>query len=441
MPQTSTARVPTPSAADRTPSRRRLLGPLWLQIMVGIALGVALGVLFPHAAVTLKPFGDAFIQLIRMTLAPIIFSTVVVGIARMGDLRAVGRVGVKALLYFEVVSTLALLTGLVAINLLHPGVGMNIDAAKLDLSTIANYTTGAQHVGLVPFLLGILPSSIGEPFVSNNILQIIFLGILFGLALAPIRAAAQPLVHLLDLVLKVMFAIVRIIMLFAPLAAFGAMAYTVGQYGLASLRPLVVFTAELWAIAALFVIVVLGVIARLAGFSLTRLLVYLRDELLITAGTSSSEAVLAPVMLKLEKLGCAESVVGMVMPAGYTFNADGTSVYLGMGAIFLAQATNTHLTLRDQITLLLVLMFTSKGSGGVAGAGFIALAATLASLHSIPVAALVLLLGVERITNIPRAVVNVIGSSVATIVIAKWENAFDSAKAALYLSRSPHSTD
>jgi len=324
--------------------------------MVGIALGVALGVLFPHAAVTLKPFGDAFIQLIRMTLAPIIFSTVVVGIARMGDLRAVGRVGVKALLYFEVVSTLALLTGLVAINLLHPGVGMNIDAAKLDLSTIANYTTGAQHVGLVPFLLGILPSSIGEPFVSNNILQIIFLGILFGLALAPIRAAAQPLVHLLDLVLKVMFAIVRIIMLFAPLAAFGAMAYTVGQYGLASLRPLVVFTAELWAIAALFVIVVLGVIARLAGFSLTRLLVYLRDELLITAGTSSSEAVLAPVMLKLEKLGCAESVVGMVMPAGYTFNADGTSVYLGMGAIFLAQATNTHLTLRDQITLLLVLM-------------------------------------------------------------------------------------
>ena len=404
---------------------RPILGPLWLQVMVGIVLGVALGVLFPHAAVTLKPFGDAFIQLIRMTLAPIIFSTVVVGIARMGDLRAVGRVGIKALLYFEVVSTLALLTGLVAINLLHPGVGMNIDAAKLDPSAIASYTSGGQHIGLVPFLLGILPTSVVEPFVSNNILQIIFLGVLFGLALAPIRTAAEPLIHLLDVILKVMFGIVSLIMLFAPLAAFGAMAYTVGQYGLASLRPLLVFTAEVWAVAALFVAIVLGPICRLAGFPLTRLLAYLRDELLITAGTSSSEAVLAPVMLKLEKLGCSEPVVGMVMPAGYTFNADGTSVYLGMGAIFLAQATNTHLTLRDQITLLLVLMLTSKGSAGVAGAGFVTLAATLASMHTIPVAALVLLLGVERLTNVPRAVVNVIGSSVATIVIAKWEKAFN----------------
>ena len=418
-----------PAAAKR----RSLLGPLWLQVMVGIALGIVIGFFFPNFAVKLKPLGDAFIQLIRMTLAPIIFATVVVGIARMGNLREVGRVGIKALVYFQVVSTLALVAGFIAINLLHPGVGMNIDAAKLDSSAVANYTATAQHVGVLPFLLGILPSSVGEPFVTGNILQIIFLGVLFGLVIAPIRTAAEPLIHLLDVILKVMFGIVSLIMLFAPLAALGAMAYTVGQYGLASLRPLLVFTAEVWAVAALFVAIVLGPIARLAGFRLTRLLAYLRDELLITAGTSSSEAVLAPVMLKLEQLGCSEPIVGMVMPAGYTFNADGTSIYLSMGAIFLAQATNTHLGLREQITIMLVLMLTSKGSAGVAGAGFVTLAATLASMHSIPVAALVLLLGVERLTNVPRAVVNVIGSSVATIVIAKWENAFDSERANLLL--------
>jgi len=385
-----------------------------------------LGALFPRFAVSLKPLGDAFIVLIRMTLAPIIFATVVVGIARMGDLREVGRVGVKALVYFQIVSTIALVAGLIAVNLLHPGRGMNIDVAKLDPSAVSGYTANAQHIGFISFLMGMLPSSVGEPFVTGNILQIILLGILFGLALAPIRSAAQPLVNLLDLILKVMFGIVRILMYFAPLAALGSMAYTVGQYGMASLRPLILFTGEVWAVAAIFVVVVLGPIARLAGFRLARLLSYLRDELLITAGTSSSEAVLAPIMLKLEQLGCSEPVVGMVMPAGYTFNADGTSIYLSMGAIFLAQATNIHLGLREQITIMLVLMLTSKGSAGVAGAGFVTLAATLASMHTIPVAALVLLLGVERLTNVPRAVVNVIGSSVATIVIAKWENAFDS---------------
>jgi aerobic C4-dicarboxylate transport protein len=279
-------------------------------------------------------------------------------------------------------------------------------------------------MGIVAFLLNIIPSSIGDPFVTGNILQIILLGVLFGLALTPIRTTAKPLIDLLDLLLKAMFGIVRFIMYLAPLAALGSMAYTVGQYGIASLLSLARFTAEVWIVAILFVVVILGSIARIAGFSLLRLLSFLRDELLITAGTSSSEAVLAPVMLKLERLGCAESIVGMVMPAGYTFNADGTAIYLSMGAIFLAQATNTHLRLSDQFTLMLVLMLTSKGSAGVAGAGFVTLAATLASLHQIPVAALVLLLGVERLTNIARAVVNVIGSSVATIVIAKWENAF-----------------
>jgi Na+/H+-dicarboxylate symporter len=343
----------------------------------------------------------------------------------MGDIREVGRVGAKALVYFEVVSSLALLLGLVAVNVLHPGRGMNIDAATLDPTAIASYASTAQHMGVVAFLLNIIPSSIGDPFVTGNILQIILLGVLFGLALTPIRSSAKLLVDLLDLLLKGMFGIVRMVMYLAPLAALGAMAYTVGQYGVASLLQLARFTADVWIVSLLFVVIVLGGIARIAGFSLTRLLVYLRDELLITAGTSSSEAVLAPLMLKLEQLGCAEPVVGMVMPAGYTFNADGTAIYLSMGAIFIAQATNMHLSLGEQITLMLVLMITSKGSAGVAGAGFVTLAATLASMHRIPVAGLVLLLGVERLTNIARAVVNVIGSSVATIVIAKWENAFD----------------
>jgi aerobic C4-dicarboxylate transport protein len=411
-----------------SPKRARF-GPLWLQVLVGIALGIVVGKSFPHAGVALKPLGDGFVKLIRMTLAPIIFATVVTGIVRMGDLRQVGRVGAKALIYFEVVSTVALALGLIAANLLHPGTGMNIDASKLDPSSISAYTSGAQQSGIVNFILRVIPSSIAEPFVTGNILQIILLGILLGLALAPIRSAARPLLDLIDLLLQGMFGIVRLIMLFAPLAALGAMAYTVGQYGFASLLPLARFTAELWAVSILFIVVVLGVIARTARINLTHLLLYLRDEILITIGTSSSEAVLAPLMLKLERLGCPEAIVGLVMPAGYTFNADGTALYLSMGALFLAQATNTHLGLREQITLMIVLMITSKGSAGVAGAGFITLAATLASMHTIPVAALVLLLGVERITNIARAVVNVVGNSVATIVIAKWEHAFDAKRA------------
>jgi aerobic C4-dicarboxylate transport protein len=416
--------------------RRWLFGDgLWLQVVVGILLGILVGVLFPHMAVRLKPLGDGFIKLIRMTLAPIIFATVVVGIAHMGDLREVGRVGMKALVYFEVISTVALLMGLVAADVLKPGAGMNINAAMLDSSSIASYTSNAQHLGVVPFLLGIIPGSIGEPFVTGNILQIILLGVLFGLALTPIRAKAKPLVDLLDLLLKGMFGVVKLIMYLAPLAALGSMAYTVGEYGVTSLLQLARFTAEVWIVATLFVVLVLGAICRMAGFSLSRLLVYIREEILITAGTSSSEAVLAPLMLKLEQLGCAETVVGMVMPAGYTFNADGTAIYLSMGALFIAQATNTHLGLREQITVMAVLMLTSKGSAGVAGAGFVTLAATLASMHRIPVAGLVLLLGVERLTNIARAVVNVIGSSVATIVVAKWEDAFDGARARLVFRR------
>jgi aerobic C4-dicarboxylate transport protein len=415
----------TPSAKKKHP----VLGQLWLQVLMGIALGIVIGVLFPHAAVAMKPFGDAFVKLIRMTLAPIIFATVVVGIARMGDIKEVGRVGAKALLYFEVVSTFALLLGLIAINLLKPGKGMNIDAAALDPQSISTYTASAKQMGIVPFLLNIIPSSIGDAFSTGNILQIILIAVLFGLALTQFRERARPLVDLIDIGLYGIFGIVKFVMILAPLGAFGAMAYTIGQYGIASLIQLAQFTGEVWLVSILFVLVVLGLIARIAGFSLFQLLRYIREEVLITIGTSSSEAVLAPLMIKMEQLGCAESIVGMVMPAGYTFNADGTAIYLSMGAIFIAQATNTHLSLRDQIVILIVLMLTSKGSAGVAGAGFVTLAATLASMHQIPVAGLVLLLGVERLTNIARAVVNVIGNSVATIVIAKWENAFDATQA------------
>jgi len=402
--------------------------PLWLQVAIGIALGVMIGAFFPHAAIALKPFGDGFIKLIRMTLAPIVFGTVVAGIARMGDLKEAGRVGAKALVYFEVVSTLALLLGFAAAGLLQPGHGMNIDAAKLDPSAMAGYTASAQHLTVAAFLLNIIPASAAEPFVSGNILQVILLGVLFGVALAQFRKQAEPLVDLIELLLKGMFNVVKLVMYLAPLAALGAMAYTVGQYGIKSLLQLAWFTAEVWAVSIVFVAVVLGLICHAAGVSLVKLLRYLGDEIVITAGTASSEVVLAPLMAKLQRLGCAEPVVGMVMPAGYTFNADGTAIYLSMGALFVAQATNTHLSLRDQIVMLLVLMLTSKGSAGVAGAGFVTLAGTLASLHTIPVAGLVLLLGVERLTNIARAVVNVIGSSVATIVVAKWEGAFDSEK-------------
>ena len=425
-----------PAETVSTTSQRSLLGPLWLQVLIGILLGVGAGVLFPHSAAALKPLGDGFVKLIRMTLVPIIFGTVVVGIAKMGDLKEVGRVGVKALLYFEVVSTISLLLGLLAVDVLQPGKGMNIDAATLDLATISSYTTSAQHLGFVAFVLNIIPASVGEAFVSGNILQIILFGVLFGLALSQFRDRARPLVEMLDLFLHGMFGVVKFIMYLAPIGAFGAMAYTIGQYGVASLIPLMKFTVEVWGVSAIFVAVVLGSIAHFSGFSLLQLLRFIREEILITIGTSSSEAVLAPLILKLEQLGCAESVVGLVMPAGYAFNADGTAIYLGMGAIFIAQATNTHLGLRDQILILFVLMLTSKGSAGVAGAGFVTLAATLASLHQIPVAGLVLLLGVERLTNVARAVVNIIGGCVATIVVSKWEGAFDAERAGLVLGNS-----
>jgi len=406
-------------------ARRARLGPLWLQVLVAIALGVVVGLVAPSVGVALKPLGDAFIKLIRLTLAPIVFGTVVVGIARMGDLREVGRVGLKALVYFEVVSTIALLLGVVAVQWWKPGAGMHVDPHTLDAAAVESYSASARHLDAVSFLMDIIPTSIADAFVRGSILQIVFFAVLFGLALAAMRDRSRPLVDLIDVGLQAMFGVVRIVMVLAPLGAFGAMAFTVGRYGVVSLLQLAALTAEVWLVSIVFVLVVLGAIARWAGFGLLRFMRAIRDEILIALGTSSSEAVLAPLMTKLERLGCARSVVGLVMPTGYAFNADGTAIYLGMCALFVAQATDVALSARDVAVVVLVLMLTSKGSAGVAGAGFIALAASLASLPQIPVAGIVLLLGVDRLTNAARAATNVIGNGVATIVVAGWEGELD----------------
>jgi Na+/H+-dicarboxylate symporter len=433
--QATGATTPSTSTSTEKPVKKGgWLGPLWLQVLLAVVIGVLVGIYFPQTGTELKPLGDGFVRLIRMALAPIIFGTVVVGIARMGDLHEVGRVGAKALLYFEVLSTVSLLMGLVAVDLLQPGAGMNIDPATLDAHAVATYTNTAQHLSFSDFVLNIIPTSVGESFVQGNILQLILFGVLFGLALAAFRDAAKPLVDMLDLLLRGMFGIVRMVMYLAPIGTLGAMAYTIGRYGIGSLVELAQLTLEVWAVSIVFVLVVLGGISAWAGFSILKFLRYIREEILITLGTSSSEAVLAPLITKMERLGCAKPIVGMVMPAGYTFNADGTSIYLGMCALFIAQATNTHLTLRDQVVVLLVLMLTSKGSAGVAGAGFVTLAATLASMHQIPVAGIVLLLGVDRFTNAARAITNIIGNGVATIIVAKWEGAFDSARATRVLN-------
>jgi aerobic C4-dicarboxylate transport protein len=405
--------------------RRPRLGPLWLQVLVAIALGLVVGLVAPTTGVALKPLGDAFIKLIRLTLAPIVFGTVVVGIARMGDLREVGRVGLKALLYFEVVSTIALLLGVLAVQWWRPGEGMHIDPRTLDASAVEAYSASARHLDAVSFLMDVIPTSIADAFVRGSILQIVFFAVLFGLALAAMRDRARPLVELIDVGLQAMFGVVRLVMVLAPVGAFGAMAFTVGRYGVVSLLQLAALTAEVWLVSVVFVLVVLGAIARWAGFGLFRFMRVIRDEILVALGTSSSEAVLAPLMIKLERLGCARSVVGLVMPTGYAFNADGTAIYLGMCALFVAQATDVALSVRDVATVVLVLMLTSKGSAGVAGAGFIALAASLASLPQIPVAGIVLLLGVDRLTNAARAATNVIGNGVATIVVARWEGELD----------------
>lgn len=407
---------------------------LYFQVILGALLGVVIGCWQPAFGESLKPLGDGFIKLIKMLLAPIIFGTIVVGIARMGSLKEVGRVGVKALIYFEIVSTLALAIGLVVVNMLKPGAGMNMEPALLDAKTVTTYTTAAQQHGAVSFIMNIIPSSVADAFVQGNMLQIILFSVLFALALARLPDRGKGIVDVIDSALQGLFGIVRFVMYLAPLAALGAMAFTIGKYGAGTLGAFGKLIAAVYFTSAMFIVLVLGIICRLAHVPLWKFLNYIKDEILITFATASTEAVLPRMMAKLEQLGCPKPIVGMVLPAGYTFNADGTSIYLTMGAMFIAQATNTPLTLGEQLTVLAVCLFTSKGSAGVAGAGFVALAATLASMNKIPVAGLVLLVGIDRFVNSARAVTNLIGNGIATIVIARWEKTFDKQQAEAALS-------
>jgi len=376
----------------------------------------------------MKPFGDAFIKMIKMLIAPIIFCTVVHGIAGMDDLKRVGRVGIKALIYFEAVTTLALIIGLIVVNTLRPGAGMNVDPKAIDTKSIAMYATKAGEQSTVEFLLNIIPTTVVGAFAEGEILQVLFFAILFAFALFLLGERGRPVLNLIDIVSHALFGIVGIIMRVAPLGAFGAMAFTIGRYGLGTLTSLGHLMAAFYVTCLIFVFGVLGTIAWLAGFSIWKFIKYIKEELLIVLGTSSSESVLPRMMSKLENLGCKETVVGLVIPTGYSFNLDGTCIYLTMAAIFLAQATNTELTLWHQIGIIAVLLLTSKGAAGVTGSGFIVLAATLSSVGTIPVASIALILGVDRFMSEARALTNLVGNGVATIIVAKWEGALDEAR-------------
>lgn len=399
---------------------------LYFQVIVAIAIGVFLGTFYPDVGATMKPLGDGFIKLIKMMIAPIIFTTVVVGIAKMGDMKEVGRVGLKALVYFEVVTTVALAIGLVVVNLLKPGAGMNVDPAHLDTKGIAAYAEAAKHQSTVEFLLNIIPNTVVDAFAKGEILQVLLFSVLFGLALARLGNRVEPLVKVLDQFSHTLFGAIGLIMHFAPIGAFGAMAFTVGKYGIGSLKQLGFLMANVYLTCFLFVFIVLGAIARYNGFSIWKFLKYIKEEILIVLGTSSSESALPRMMTKMENLGCRKSVVGMVIPTGYSFNLDGTSIYLTMAAIFIAQATNVNLSLWEELSILAVLLLTSKGAAAVTGGGFITLAATLATLGGkLPVEGLALLLGVDRFMSEARAITNLIGNGVATVVVSRWENSLD----------------
>ena len=396
---------------------------LYFQVIVAIIIGILLGHFQQTLGSSMKPLGDGFIKLIKMIIAPIIFCTVVIGIASMGDVKKVGRVGGKAVLYFEVVSTVALTIGLIIMNFFRPGSNMNVDVSSLDPASVANYTKAASsNHGFADFLLNIIPSTVVDAFAKGDILQVLFFSVLFGFALSALGPQGKKLLTIIEDISQVFFKIINIIMRFAPLGAFGAMAFTIGNYGLKSLGPLAELMGTFYLTCLLFIFVVLGAISKYIGFNILDFITYIKDELLIVLGTSSSESVLPRIMHKLEDLGCSKSVVGLVIPTGYSFNLDGTSIYLTMAALFVAQATNTDLTLLQQLTILAVLMLTSKGASGVTGSGFVTLAATLSVVPTIPVAGLALILGIDRFMSEARALTNLIGNGVATLAISKWEN-------------------
>ncbi|HWX12558.1 MAG TPA: dicarboxylate/amino acid:cation symporter [Trinickia sp.] len=406
---------------------------LYVQVIAAIIAGVALGHYASALAIDMKPLGDAFINLVKMVIGPIIFCTVVTGIAGMEDMKKVGRVGGKALLYFEIVSTFALVLGLVATHLLKPGAGFNVDVATLDSKAVASYAQKAHGQSAVDFFMHIIPKTLVDAFAQGEILQILLVALLFGSVLATIGERGKPVTVFIESLSQVLFGIVRIVTKLAPIGAFGAMAFTIGKYGIGSLLPLLKLIGTFYLTSVVFVLVVLGTIARMVGFSIVRFVGYIKEEMLIVLGTSSSEAALPQLMAKLEKLGCSRSVVGLVVPTGYSFNLDGTNIYMTMAVLFIAQATNTDLTLTQQLTLIAVAMLTSKGASGVTGAGFITLAATLAVVPTIPLAGMVLILGIDRFMSECRALTNIVGNGVAAVVVSAWEKELDRAKLARVL--------
>ena len=407
---------------------------LYVQVLTAIVLGAILGHFYPDTGAAMKPLGDAFIKLIKMIIAPIIFCTVVVGIAGMEDMKKVGKTGGLALLYFEAVSTLALMIGLLLVNFLQPGTGMNIDPATLDTKGIAAYTGPGKLGTTTEFLLNIIPNTIVDAFAKGDILQVLLFSILFGFALHKFGGRGTLVFDMVEKISHVLFAIVGVIMKFAPIGAFGAMAFTIGKYGLASLLSLGQLMATFYLTCLIFIFVVLGIIARIHGFSIWKFVKYIKEELFIVLGTSSSESVLPRMMAKMENLGVKKSVVGLVIPTGYSFNLDGTSIYLTMAAMFVAQATNTPMTLTQQLTLLAVLLLTSKGAAGITGSGFIVLAATLSAVGGVPVAGLALILGIDRFMSEARALTNLVGNGVATVVVGKWMGDLDVPRMHRYLN-------
>jgi len=421
--------VPTPIATSEfdpalpaEPQRKPFYASLWVQVAFAMVLAVAFGYFSPAHAVAMKPLGDAFIRLITMIITVLIFCTVVTGIAGMQDLKKVGRVGGKALLYFEIVSTIALVVGLIVGNVVHPGSGFNVNAASLDAKAVADYAGQAKAQSVPEFLMHIIPTTVTDAFAKGDILQVVFISILFGFGLSSAGPRAKPIIAILESLTHVVFRVVNILMRFAPIGAFGAMAFTIGKYGFASLGPLVKLIATFWITSILFVLIVLGAIAWLAGFNIVKFLLHIKEEILLVLATSSSETAIPTLMEKLEKLGCSRSLVGLVVPTGYTFNTDGSSLYMTLAALFVAQATNTHLTLLQQLTFFSVATLTSKGASGVQGASFIALVATLSVIPTIPVAGMALILGIDRFMSMFRGVVNMIGNGVATLIVARWEN-------------------
>ncbi|MBN3053511.1 dicarboxylate/amino acid:cation symporter [Pectobacterium brasiliense] len=401
---------------------------LYFQVLAAITIGILLGHFYPQLGEQMKPLGDGFVKLIKMIIAPVIFCTVVTGIAGMESMKSVGRTGAAALLYFEIVSTIALIIGLVVVNVVQPGVGMNIDPSTLDASAVAVYTQQASQQGLIPFLMDVIPASVVGAFASGNILQVLLFAVMFGFALHRLGAKGKVIFDVIDSFSKVIFGVINMIMKLAPLGAFGAMAFTIGKYGVGTLVQLGQLIACFYITCVLFIFLVLGSIAKATGFSIFKFIRYIREELLIVLGTSSSESVLPRMLEKMEKVGCKKSVVGLVIPTGYSFNLDGTSIYLTMAAVFIAQATNSHMDIWHQITLLVVLLLSSKGAAGVTGSGFIVLAATLSAVGHLPVAGLALILGIDRFMSEARALTNLIGNGVATIVVAKYCRELDEKK-------------